>query len=55
MGLILEVYEAKNSKGNIVCKFASNNEIHGVIKDVCPNCTKEIVGLLQLVPRVNFK
>ena len=48
-------YEAKDSKGNIVCKFASNNEIHSATKDVCPNCAKKIIGLLQLVPRVNFE
>ena len=48
-------YEVKGSKGNIVYKFANNNEIHSATKDVCPNCTKKIIGLLQLVPRVNFE
>ena len=48
-------YEVKGSKGNIVYKFANNNEIHSATKDVCPNCTKKIVELLQLVPRVNFE
>ena len=48
-------YEAKDSKGNVVCKFASNDEIHSITKDVCPNCAKKIIGLLQLVPRVKFE
>lgn len=48
-------YEAKDSKGNIVYKFASNNEIHSITKDVCLNCAKKIIGLLQLVHRVNFE
>ena len=48
-------YEVKDSKGNIVYKLANNNEIHSATKDVCPNCTKKIIGLLQLVPRVNFE
>ena len=48
-------YEAKDLKGSIVCKFVSNNEIHSTTKDVCPNCAKKIIGLLQLVPRVNFE
>lgn len=45
-------YEAKDLK---VYKFASGNEIHNVTKDVCPNCAKKIIGLLQLVPRVTFE
>ena len=48
-------YEARDVKGNILYKFAGSNEIHNVTKDVCPNCTKKIIGLLQLVPRVNFE
>ena len=48
-------YEVKGSKGNIVYKFVNNNEIHSATKDVCPNCAKKIIGLLQLVPRVNFE
>lgn len=48
-------YEAKGGKGNvIVYKFASN-EIHSATKDVCPDCAKKIIGLLQLVPMVNFE
>ena len=48
-------YEANDLKGNTLYKFASNNEIHSATKDVCPNCAKKIIGLLQLVPRVNFE
>ena len=48
-------YEAKDLKGNTLYKFTSSNEIHNVTKDVCPNCVKKIIGLLQLVPRVNFE
>ena len=48
-------YEAKDLKGNILYKLVSNNEIHSVTKDVCPNCAKKIIGLLQLVSRVNFE
>ena len=39
-------YEAKDSKGNIVCKFASNNEIHSVTRDICLNCANKIARLL---------
>ena len=48
-------YEVKGLKWNTLHKFASSNEIHNVTKDVCPNCVKKIIGLLQLVPRVNFE
>ena len=48
------IYEVKDSKGNIVYKFTSN-KIHGIPKDICPNCAKKIIALLHLVPRVNFK
>ena len=48
-------YEVKDSKGNIVYKLANNNEIHSATKDVCPNCAKKIIGLLQLVPKVKFE
>lgn len=51
----ITTYEAKDSKGNILYKFTSSNEIHNVTKDVCPNCAKKIIGLLQLIPRVNFE
>lgn len=47
-------YEVKDSKGNIVHKFTSN-KIHGTPKDICPNCAKKIIGLLQLVPKVSFE
>ena len=46
-------YEAKGLKGNVLYKFTSSNEIYNATKDVCPNCAKEIIGLLQLVPRVS--
>ena len=42
-------------KGNILYKFTGSNEIHNVTKDVCPNCAKKIIGLLQLVSRVTFE
>ena len=48
-------YETKDLKGNTLYKFASSNEIHNTTKDVCPKCAKKIIGLLQLVPRVNFE
>ena len=48
-------YEVKGLKGDILYKFANKNEIHNVTKDVCPNCAKKIIGLLQLVPRVNYE
>lgn len=48
-------YEVKGLKGNIPYKFSNKNEINNVTKDVCPNCAKKIIGLLQLVPRVNFE
>ena len=48
-------YEANDLKGNTLYKFTSSNEIHDVTKDVCPNCAKKIIGLLQLVPRVTFE
>lgn len=48
-------YEVKGFKENTSYKFTSSNEIHSATKDVCPNCAKKIIRLLQLVSRVNFE
>lgn len=47
-------YEAKDSKGNIVCKI-TRNKVCSITRDVCPDCAKKIIALLQLVPKVNFE
>lgn len=38
----------------IICDYC-NKESDNTTEDVCPNCAKKIIGLLQLVPRVNFE
>ena len=46
-------HEIKNFNGNVIMTFTSD-EIHNVTKDVCLDCRKKIIKLLQLVPNANL-